>query len=656
MKTPALQSAANSLRALATLACVAATGSAWSQATDCLSPNVSVQSIEMRVLVIAADGTENTLPAIRNVLEFVGIPYDVMLAKDTALDTSRLCSLSGGSGWARYNGVVLTTGGLTYFNQATQLWESAFTAEEWTRLWQFEAKYRVRQASLYTYPGSTSPDAYGLGTPSPLWGSGTPVTATLTAAGRQVFPYLNPAATIEFKNTYTYQARATTATPLLQDTAGNAIVSVNNYGDGRQNLAITSDGNPYLTHSLALGYGIVNWVTKGLYVGQRRVYLSPQPDDIVIDDAIWDPATKSDQTGKNYRITADDYKKFITWQTNRNSTRLGSIVSEMPFNGLGTVAGEYPGDTLTPEIRANNSRFHWLSHTYTHTNLDNLSYTQTYAELQNNHQVATNTLRLSSYFKDALVTPQISGLNNAEAVRAMSDFGIRWLVSDSSRFCGHRNAERQALAGCPRPNTGVYHDLQPAILMIPRFPTNLFYNVSTPVEWVDEYNHIYLSFWGRNLTYAEILDKESELMLSYLMNHDMRPLMFHQSNLRAYDGTRSLMGDLIDATITKYSALFNVPPQSRTQRQIGNLMTERMALNTALAPNTGARLQARIVPGLLGTSIVVSNTTTKAAVVPVTGVNWLLAASRESYGSQWTSKVNVGANGGSVTILGAPRW
>ena len=656
MKYPAQHVAASSLRVLAAVAIATATSSAWSQAIDCLSASTPVQSIEMRVLVIAADGTENTLPAIRNVLDYAGVPYDVMLAKDTALDTARLCSLSGSSGWANYQGVILATGSLTYFNAATQLWESALTAQEWARLWQFEAKYRVRQATLYTYPGSTSPDAYGLATPGPVWGSATPVTATLTTAGQQVFPYLNPAAKIEFRNTWTYQSKATTATPLLQDADGNAIVSVNNYSDGRQNLAVTSDGNPYLIHSISLGYGIVNWVTKGLFVGQRRVYMSPQPDDIVIDDALWDPAAKSDQTGKSYRIDANDYKKFISWQTNRNSTRLGSIVAEMPFNGLGTVAGEYPSDTLTPEIRVNNSRLNWLSHTYTHSNLNTLSYTQTYTELQNNHLAATNTLWLISYFKDALVTPEISGLNNAEAMRAMADFGIRWLVSDSSKFCGHRNVERQGLSGCPKPNTGVYHDLQPAILMIPRSPTNLFYNVSTPAEWTDEYNHLYSSFWGRTLTYAEVLDKESEVMLAYLLNHDMRPLMFHQSNLRAYDGTRSLLGDLIDATIVKYSALYNVPPQSRTQRQIGNLMAERMALNAALTPATGARLRARIVPGWFDSSIVISNPSTRSAVVPVTGVYWLFSTSVESYGNQWTSKMNVGANGGAVTVLGAPKW
>lgn len=644
-------------RVLVTTACVAASGGAWSQATDCLSASTPVQSIDMRVLIIAADGNEYAVPAIRNTLEHLGVPYDVMLAKDIPLTADKLCSMSGAYGAAKYQGVILATGALSYYNATTQLWESAFTSEEWAKLWQYEAKYRVRQATLYTYPGSSWPDSYGLATPNPVWGSGTTVTATLTAAGRQVFPYLQPTAKIEFRNTWTYQAAPVTATSLLQDGAGNAIVSVNNYPDGRQNLAVTADGNPYLMHAVALGSGIVNWVTKGMYIGQRRVYMSPQPDDIIIADDVWDPKTRSDQTGKSYRITANDYRRYLSWQTTRNTTRLGTVIAEMPFNGVGAVPGEYASDDLTPEVKRNNSGFHWLSHTFTHANLDLISYTNTISELKSNDEMAKkNGLNLKSYNKDALVTPQISGLNNAEAVRAMADFGVRWLVSDTSKFCGHRDAARQAQAGCPRPNTGIYHDLQPRIMMIPRYPMNLYYNVTTPAEWVDEYNYYYNAYWGRNLSYAELLDNQSEFWLSYLLNFDMRPVMFHQSNLRAYDGTRSLLGDLIDATIAKYSAIYNLPPESRTQRQIGSLMAERMVLNDALAPAAGSALRARIVPGSSSSSIVITNPTSATVLVPVTGVNWSGAKSRETYGGQTTSKVESKANGSTVTITGAPAW
>lgn len=654
--------------ALAATACALVSASAWSQTTtDCLAAATPIASINMRVLVLAADGNEAALPAIKNSLDYLGVPYDVVLVKDTVLAQGMLCTASGGSAQGRYQGVMLATSSLVY-NDAVLGYTSALSNEEWTRLWQYEAKYRVRQASLYTLAGTTLPETDGLGVSNPQFGSDTGeagLSTTLTLDGKTIFPYLVPTAPVVFKNTWAYQAAALTATPLLVDAYGNAIVSVNNNtSDGRQSLNVTADGNPYLMHTLQLGYGIVNWVTKGLYVGQRQVYLSAQPDDVLIADDIWDVASNSDTKGLTYRITANDYNKFLAWQTALNNSNAGNIVMEMPFNAYGATAqyaadGEsyYPltKDDLTPAIKAKNAPFTWISHTYSHANLDTYTYAQTLAELKNNHTIATSkTLSLQSY-KDALVTPDISGLNNSEALRAMYDFGVRYLVSNTSLYCGHRNQDRANALGCPKPNLGIYNDLEPrGILMIPRYPANLFYNVSTPAEWVSEYNYIYSNFWGRNLNYDEILDKESDLWLRYLLNFDMRPVMFHQPNLRAYDGARSLLGDLIDRTLTKYRAIFNTAPKSLRQRQIGNLMAQRMALNAALAPASGAALTARIVPGATSSNIVITNPTSIVQVVPITGVSWAGAA-LATYGGQTTSRVTVNV-GATVTFTGAPAW
>src|SRR5206468_2897952 len=109
----------------------------------------------------------------------------------------------------------------------------------------------------------------------------------------------------------------------------------------------------------------------------------------------------------------------------------------------------------------------------------------------------------------------------------------------------------------PSPNAGICSPGQPAVLMIPRHPTNLYFNVSTPAEWVAEYNSFYGQAglipppwgWGYDLNYEQILDRESQALLSYLLKGDIDPLMFHQPNLRAYDGTHTLLGDLLDATL-----------------------------------------------------------------------------------------------------------
>ena len=51
-----------------------------------------------------------------------------------------------------------------------------------------------------------------------------------------------------------------------------------------------------------------------------------------------------------------------------------------------------------------------------------------------------------------------------------------------------------------------------------------------------------------------------------------------------------------------------------------------------------------------------NNPTSKAVVVPITGVNWAGATSRETYGAQTTSKVTIKANGATVTVPNSPAW
>lgn len=649
------------------------TGPAWSQ--DCLATATTVSSIDMKVLVISADGNEPGFAAIKSTLEHIGIPYDALIAKDLLLTADTLCTVTGTAGRGLYQGILLTTGNLAFFNPSSGNWESAFTTEEWTRLWQYEAKYRARQVTLYTYPAGL-PENYGLTLRGPIdTSAGLPTTLTTASptgsgnpTGRQVFSYLNVNNPIIIKDAWTYLAEATASvTKLLVTSSGDPIVSINNYPDGRKNLTVTTDGNVNLLHTLQLGYGIVNWVTKGLYVGQRKVYLTAQPDDIMIADEIWDPATLSDATGKIYRMTGIDFQKAITWQSNLNANtpNAAGIKLEFAYNGYGTepayMAEEFPPgtpDTLTPAISAEEDAFYWVSHTHTHLNLDATTYATTLAELRSNDRVANKVIGMTYYHKDSLVTPDVSGLNNAEALRAMKDFGIRYIVSDTSKFCGNRDATHAA--NCAKPNTGIYNDLRPEILMIPRYPTNLFYNLCTPIEWRSEYNYLYRTYWGRDLSYDEILDKESDVWVRYMIRYDMKPLMFHQPNVCAYDGgARSLLGDLIETTMAKYNAMFNLPVLSRRQRQIANLMIQRMNLNGAIKPAAGDPLTVRIVPNAVAgqpSTIVVNNPTAKAVIVPVTGVNWASATSRETYGAQTTSKITVEANGATVTVPNAPAW
>ena len=217
-------------------------------------------------------------------------------------------------------------------------------------------------------------------------------------------------------------------------------------------------------------------------------------------------------------------------------------------------------------------------------------------------------------------------MGNSEFLRAAKDFGLRNLIADTSRP-GWNN---------PSPNAGFYSTYQPSLLIIPRRPANLFYNVSTPAEWASEYNHFYAPgglwpTWDHNLSYSEVLDKESEVWLSYLLKWDLDPLMFHQPNTRAYNGNQTLLGDLIDATLAKYNRYFsNLPVRNLSEHEVGINMANRMAYNTS-----GVR--ATILP-----CSVITLTATSPALIPVTGIAY--GSNTEVYGGQNISYIQLNAN------------
>jgi len=572
---------------------------------------VTSATLDAKILVISADGNEPVLGAIRQAAEYEGIPYTLYVASLTPGGFTP-GMLSDGAAHAFYQGIVLTTGTLGYFNGTT--WTSAFNTTEWQTLWDYQAKYRVRTAIGYAYPTAD----LGYGPSTGVDATTSPIFASLTQAGQSLFPYLNAANPIVITKAWTYLAPAagTGTNVLLTDSRGDALALVRTYPDGRQVLSMTFDGNFFLVHSLALAHGLLNWVTGGLFLGERHIYMTPQIDDIFIDNDVYG--------GGTYRLTAVDWAVVDTWQTQKQlRSQTSGLSLHMAFNGDGT-GGKYFPDTLTPTADVTQSQFPWINHTYSHENLDTASYDLVYQEITRNNQTAAS-LGLTNYDRRALVTPDVSGLSNPQAMRAAYDAGIRFVVTDTSRP-GMDN---------PTPQSGIPNPQQPGILMIPRRPVNLYYNVTTPSQWTHEYNDIYRSYWGRDLTYGEILDKETDVLLQYMLRGEIDPWMFHQANLRAYDGVHTLLGDLLDRALQKYGRLFLLPVRSHTLAALGEWTQDRMRFKAA-----GVR--AWFVPDQ-GTMTI---TASGRAVVPVTG---LCSESAEIYGGQCISYVSL-APGQTVTV------
>lgn len=561
--------------------------------------------LDAKLLVVAGDGNEPALAAIKQTLDYMGTPYTVWIASQNpgGLTLDKLANGTHGF----YQGVILTDNTLSV--QQNGAWVSALSTAEWTTLSSYESDFGVRQVDWYAFP---SADLGFATTNNTVDTTTTPLATKLTTNGQAIFNYIPSATAVSIKSAYTYTsplAAAGGAVPLMTDASGNALAVVHTDAAGREILALTFDNSPYLVHSQVLGYGLVNWLTRGVFLGERQTTVCAQVDDVFIDDDIYsvgsDPREFPSSEGPIFRLDGDDIQAFTTWQNGfAGQPGMAAFHTDLCFNGVGTTTDwlsdpekmVYMPDTLVPTLKNLKSTFKWISHTYTHPMLDGITYNDCAAELINNFDVA-QTLGLPNYQDQNLITPNVSGLADTNAMQAIADQGIRYIVSDTS-VTGQNN---------PSPNVAIVNALQPSVLEVPRHPTNLYYNVSTPAEWVAEYNSIYFSYWGRNLTYAEILDDQSNLILTSMLKGDIDPWMFHQPNMRAYDGTHSLLGDLMNATLAKYHALVNFPITSPSLDQLGQLMADRAAYNAA-------GVTATITPG-----VSITLTATQPTVVPVTG-------------------------------------
>jgi hypothetical protein len=304
--------------------------------------------VDARALVITAKGTDAALAAITSTLQYLGAPYDVLNA--TTGPTLTADSLATGA-HGKYDAVFLDLGGLEVSGG------SAFTTDEWTALQNYEAAFNVRRVALYTSPGAM----YDLADNGEIDPTQTPVTLTCTAAAGPIFVGMNCANPIVMTDGWVYPATVAatddTVTPLLVDTGGNVYGVVVHYTDGREALALTFAQASYLTPYLQLAYGLVNWATRGLFVGERHVYAVPQIDDFFLASSIY--------TGGTYRITDADLQALANWE---NATRAQALTANFQLawavNGEGSQS--MPGDPLTAKALALGPTFSWINHSWDH--------------------------------------------------------------------------------------------------------------------------------------------------------------------------------------------------------------------------------------------------------------------------------------------------
>ena len=503
--------------------------------------------VNMKILVLAGDASEYSYQSITTYLNQIGVPYKGIAVDTLTPDSSgnRLSSLAltDAAGHGLYQGLIYTN---STFGVCNPTCVNLLTTADFSTLSSYVTQFQVRVVTYYTYPEAK----WGLS----IVGSGasytaaSPLNATLTAAGASIFSYINSAHAIPIAGSgtgaiYAYQATPVaaageTTTPILM--AGSNVIGVTHVtASGQQSLSLTMDNYPTLIHSLAFSYGVINWVTHGVFLGQRRIYLNPQIDDILFGDRLYAPTLPQCPNDPSCPViigTGSDVQALVNWQNSKHSdAQLATLRSSYVYVGLGSTPGFAPvPDTVTPAMKTFASDFGWINHTWTHGNLDCYSastagacipatFDQSFFEIERNAAFA-QSLPIPN---DAtgIVTPFNGGLSNLPFFQAAAQEGVTSVISPNDP---------------PSPGTGS-PSIVPSILLIPRRVTNLFADVDSPQAGVsgslpDEYNSLYgpngtAPSFPANQTYSQIVSNESTTLLQLrLLMYEPFPLGFHNSN------------------------------------------------------------------------------------------------------------------------------
>lgn len=572
--------------------------------------SIAVPIVELKVLVISTGTAEQDqgLDLIDDMLDEIGVPYDVLDASKTDLTQATLVTNNKGN----YNGIILTDSFL-YYTGTGNYKNSAMSLEEWKILHTYERDYGVRESVLSGFPASGAYFKinydldYGMDATTMEAGYSFNGAWQLPKGDKEIFEYVNRTSNLPITD-YTLAVHPSNApdgpvvTPLLVDSAsGKALVSKLVYSDGREVLLSTITNAWYLMYSQVLNYEFLNFATQGVFLGSRKIYLAAHVDDLFISDEIWDPKKNTTDANKTYRTTRNDIKNLVVAKE-RFAARYPNLADfklDMVFNGGGAEKGR---DPLTNSVIAKKNNFRFINHTLTHRDMyksSGATYDIAYDEIYDN-LVVWQELGLPDYAtaSKVLVTGNHSGLEDTESsnttssffihypegtnydlMSAMDDLGIRYMASDASR--PNQNVEAYV------PNTN--------ILLLPRYPTSVFYNVTKPAELTDEYNYI---FHERYLemnqnpcyiagaictprTYEEILAAEADTAVRHMLTFRPWPHYFHASNLRDYGNGATLQYDWLYAIAEQLEALIDLPVINMDYYSIGVMTEQKLAAKKA---------------------------------------------------------------------------
>jgi len=591
------------------------------------------QSISMKALVLSTKDVDNKFITLN--FQSYGIPYDMLQFSKSNLPKGNL-TLYDSNNDPKYNIIVIHGGYLSYESNGS--WVSSLTPEQWAYLEEYEAKNKIRRIVIEEEV-STNPQIALEN--SNQWGAtkdNQPLIVENSSEIKKIFSdaRMKINAPINVNGIYHTRVKivdSSIAKPFLyysdNGNKGGVAAIISKYPNGREKMSFFFGFGDWSQSSLFLNHLWLTWGTRSLFNGFRRVYFTPHIDDVFLSTELVDVKHNQEYSkySEDFRTKPYDYMKIAQFQKNVLSIMpKGSFYRvELAFNGNGMllnvdydhaleVDGERyvdlefvkepgKGEKRWPKENykfsstqlnnfkkddlfkyfANNAtaqkEFFWSSHTFSHENLDNAHKSDVDNEIRLNLEVADLLgLRNKEYWSGgSIITPQISGLHNKDALDVFEQYGIYSATGDLSRpaICNTENpylpfyttTESSNKAGFP---------------VIPRTPTEIYYLCSSREEDTWMYNTMYTNYFGRKSTWDEIAQREAErtLLLMLKLRHEAH--QFHQANLRAYKKQgnygESLLEDWTRSVVNYYTKFVDWPLISIKMDKQADIFLERAKL------------------------------------------------------------------------------
>ncbi|KHN93826.1 uncharacterized protein MAM_08305 [Metarhizium album ARSEF 1941] len=589
-------------------------------------------SAESTILILAPADADAKSASMG--LEGYGIPYQTLIVPAGGIT---LPALNSSATRGNYGGIVVVS---NVSHDVNGSYQSAITDQQWDQIYSYQFSFKVRMVRLNAYPipdyGTAPANNYqtgccdndeqkiSLSDTSLFPGANIKANALLSTRGLWHHP-----TTITNTKTTKEVASFEPAAGYPSKTTAAVIHSVS----GREQMVWFISWAPAWSQTSAfLQHAYIHWITRSLFVGKRQTYLNVQVDDVHLDTQLYYP------NNSVFKIRTGDLDAHVNWQKNL-ATRIppgsdfwlelghngnGNIVSatdqrnsalvckpnyavdyhsppdtplefkKPPGTGVDLWPAEfknYTWSTLCSRLDpvglwftnpANLNSFAHVSHTFSHEELNNATYHDASREIFFN-QAFLKSLgidKATRFSPKGIIPPAITGLHNADAIRAWKDNGIKYVIGDNTRPV----LRNQNSVYWPLP-TSVQSNGYEGMTIVPRFATTIYFNCDLPYctlkEWKDTS--------GGSGDFNNLLDDARAVNVRNLLSLQADPYMFHQANMRQTDvtpmtigtqsGKLSLLMAWVETVTQEITRLTNWPLLSLKHDDIANYFLNRMTLD-----------------------------------------------------------------------------